>query len=179
MDIGSKLKRLRLMHGLTQHELAIRCDLTKGFISQIERNLTSPSIATLNDILEVLGTDIRRFFNEKEADKIVFQKADIVSSTNEELKNTIEFLVPNAQSNSMEPILITLDAGGKSQVLTPNESEEYGYVLSGSILVCIDDKMHKVNKGESFYLKSDCDHFLKNENKRRALVLWISSPPSF
>lgn len=50
-QIGEKIKRLRLQRGLTQEELADRCELSKGFISLVERNLTSPSIATLEDIL--------------------------------------------------------------------------------------------------------------------------------
>lgn len=61
MNIGEKIKRLRKKNGLTQEELADRCELTKGFISQIERDLTSPSIATLVDILESLGTNLQEF----------------------------------------------------------------------------------------------------------------------
>ena len=49
MEIGAKIKRLRLQRGLTQEELADRCELSKGFISQVERDLTSPSIASLTD----------------------------------------------------------------------------------------------------------------------------------
>ena len=55
MDIGSKLKEIRTLKGLTQEELADRAELSKGFISQLERNLTSPSIATLTDILQCLS----------------------------------------------------------------------------------------------------------------------------
>lgn len=58
MDIGLKLKELRILKGLTQEELADRAELSKGFISQLERNLTSPSIATLTDILQCLGTTL-------------------------------------------------------------------------------------------------------------------------
>ena len=54
MQIGDKLRRLRLQRGLTQEELADRCELSKGFISLLERDLTSPSIATLTDVLECL-----------------------------------------------------------------------------------------------------------------------------
>ena len=61
MDIGSKIKQLRLENGLTQQELANRLELTKGYISQIERNLSSPSLETFS-VLEVLGTDITSFF---------------------------------------------------------------------------------------------------------------------
>jgi transcriptional regulator with XRE-family HTH domain len=63
MQIGNKIKRLRLEYGLTQEELADRCELTKGYISQLERDLTSPSIATLKDILDCLGSSIPEFFN--------------------------------------------------------------------------------------------------------------------
>lgn len=62
MDIGSKLKQLRMKKGFTQEELAEKCDLTKGFISQIERDIASPSIATLNDILLALGSSLKEFF---------------------------------------------------------------------------------------------------------------------
>ena len=55
MDIGKKLKELRLQNDLTLGDLASRSELTKGFLSQVERNLTTPSIATLQDILEALG----------------------------------------------------------------------------------------------------------------------------
>ena len=58
MDIGHKIKQLRIQKGLTLEELASRSELTKGFLSQTERNLTSPSIATLNDIVEALGTSL-------------------------------------------------------------------------------------------------------------------------
>ena len=58
MEIGSKIKRLRVRLGLTQEELAARTELTKGFISQLERDITSPCIATLMDSLEALGTNV-------------------------------------------------------------------------------------------------------------------------
>ena len=71
MDIGLKLKELRILKGLTQEELADRAELSKGFISQIERNLTSPSIATLMDILQCLGTTTADFFTEADRKSVV------------------------------------------------------------------------------------------------------------
>ena len=55
MDIGARIRQLRNKNNLTLEELASRCELTKGFLSQLERNLTSPSISTLEDIVEALG----------------------------------------------------------------------------------------------------------------------------
>ena len=71
MEIGSKIKALRLQYDLTQEELANRCELTKGYISQLENDLTSPSIATLVDILSALGTTLKDFFAEEQEEKIV------------------------------------------------------------------------------------------------------------
>ena len=69
MDIGEKLRRLRIQRNLTQEEMADRCELSKGFISQVERNLASPSIATLTDMLECLGSDLKTFFSEAEQEE--------------------------------------------------------------------------------------------------------------
>ena len=82
MDIGEKLRQLRLQRGLTQEDMADRCELSKGFISQVERNLASPSIATLTDLLEALGTNLGDFFNEK-SQTIVFHRDDALEKKNE------------------------------------------------------------------------------------------------
>ena len=89
MSIGGKLKELRILKGLTQEELADRAELSKGFISQVERDLTSPSIATLMDILQCLGTTIGEFFNEAPEEQIVFEKNDYFIKEDPELKNEI------------------------------------------------------------------------------------------
>ena len=64
MEIGSKIKELRMKNGLTQEELADRSELSKGFISQLENDVTSPSISTLEDILQCLGMTLNEFFAE-------------------------------------------------------------------------------------------------------------------
>ena len=69
MDIGSKIKRLRLKNELTLEDVANRCELSKGFLSQVENNLSSPSITTLEDILEVLGSSLSEFFSEDEPEQ--------------------------------------------------------------------------------------------------------------
>ena len=64
MELGGKIKQMRNQKGLTQEELADRCELTKGYISQLENDLNSPSIATLTDILSALGSNLSEFFRE-------------------------------------------------------------------------------------------------------------------
>ena len=78
MDIGSKIKRLRRKNQLTLEDVANRCELSKGFLSQVENNLSSPSIATLEDILEVLGSSLSEFFSKEEAieNAVVYKESD-------------------------------------------------------------------------------------------------------
>ena len=177
MDIGAKLKELRILKGLTQEELADRAELSKGFISQLERDLTSPSIATLMDILQCLGTSIGAFFNETPEAQIVFGKTDYFEKHDQELKNEIKWIIPNAQKNMMEPILLTLEPGGETYPDNPHEGEEFGYVLQGNISIHIGSKTYKAKKGESFYFVSDKKHYLSS--KAGAVLIWVSSPPSF
>ena len=177
MDIGQKLKELRVRKNLTQEELAAPAELSKGFISQIERNLTSPSIATLMDILQCLGTSTAEFFSETPEEQIVFGKADYFEKQDAELNNTIKWIIPNAQKNMMEPILLTLEAGGETYPDNPHEGEEFGYVLQGSVSIHLGSQVHRAKKGESFYLKKKKKHYLTS--RTGAVVLWVSSPPSF
>ena len=102
MDIGKKLKDLRIKNDLTLEELASRSELTKGFLSQVERNLTSPSISTLEDLLEALGTNLSEFFQSNQEEKIVFHTQDFFVDEKDEY--TIEWVIPNAQKNFYKTI---------------------------------------------------------------------------
>ena len=163
MEIGKKIRELRMRKGLTQEELANRSELSKGFISQLENDVTSPSIATLVDVLTCLGTDLKTFFGEEQDNQIVFCEEDYFVKTDEAQGNEIAWIVPNAQT----------------EVDSPHEGEEFGYVLSGRVLIHLGDECHKAKKGESFYYPASCDHYLENPGKTPAVILWISSPPYF
>ena len=177
MNIGSKIRDLRVQKSLTQEELANRTELSKSFISQLERDLTSPSIATLQDILQSLGTNLADFFNETCEEQVVFSKDDYFEKADPELKNKIEWIIPNAQKNMMEPILMTLEAGGSCFPDNPHEGEEFGYILSGSLTLHLGAHSYRVKKGESFYFTPDKKHYIST--KSGATLIWVSTPPSF
>lgn len=179
IHIGNKIKDLRTQKGLTQEELADRCELSKGFISQLERDLTSPSITTLVDILQCLGTDLKEFFNDSEDKQIAFKKTDYFEKIDESLQNKIEWIIPNAQKNMMEPIRLTLAPGGSTYPDNPHEGEEFGYILSGSISLVLGKKTIKVKKGESFYFTAHSTHYIKADHATGAVLIWVSTPPSF
>ena len=178
MEIGVKIKQLRQQRGLTQEELAARTELTKGFISQLERDLTSPSIATLVDILAALGTDVAGFFRETQDEQVAYSTEDMF--VKEEADGyTIQWLVTNAQKNALEPILVTIPAGVSGVEDDPHEGEEFGYVLAGRITLRTGKREYTIKTGGSFCLHPSTTHSLHNSGKTKAKVLWVSTPPSF
>ena len=177
MDIGGKIKQLRTQKGLTLEELASRSELTKGFLSQLERNLTSPSIDSLNDILEALGTNLADFFQEDKTEQYTFREQDFYVDERDD--HTVSWIVPNAQKNQMEPILLTLPEDGESFEVAPHNGEEFGYVIDGTVSLICDGKRNVLRKGETFCLHGKTFHTIKNERKTVAHVLWVSTPPLF
>ena len=179
MDIGNRMKELRMQYGLTQQELADRAELTKGFISQLERNQNTPSVTTLLDIIQCLGTTPAEFFADEEPEQIVFKEGDYCEKIDEETKSTVEWVVPNAQKNDMEPVRLTLKPGGTSEILDPHSGEEFGYVIKGTVKINYGRKSHTVRAGESFYFKANKRHYIENTSGRDAVLIWVSNPPSF
>ncbi len=177
MDLGKKLKELRLCNDLTLEELASRSELTKGFLSQVERNLTSPSISTLEDILEALGSSLSEFFKEDQEEKIVFQTQDFF--VDEKEGYTIEWIIPNAQKNEMEPILLTLHPQQKSRVMESHNGEEFGYVLKGTVVLNRGNRKYRIKAKETFYISGKSSHYLYNPGNTDAKILWVTTPPMF
>ena len=159
MELGEKIKELRNRQGLTQEELADRAELSKGFISQLERDMTSPSIATLEDLLQCLGTTLGEFFNE------------------EQEEDQIKWIIPNAQKNCMEPIHLLLEKGGETCPDNPHEGEEFGYILKGKVEIHLGKRICIAQKGDAFYYRADKTHYLKGIE--RTELIWVTSPPSF
>ena len=177
MELGAKIKRLRLQCGLTQEELADRCELTKGYISQLENELTSPSIQTLLDVLSALGTTAAAVLADEDEGQVVFTSEDFFEKDAE--GHVITWLVPNSQRNEMEPILITLRAGAASVKDMPHEGEEFGFVKKGEVVLHLGKKEFAAKEGDSFYYESNKVHYLENRSAKDAEVIWVASPPTF
>jgi len=178
MKIGERIKNLRQLSNLTQEELAERANLTKGFISQIERDLTSISLDSLVQILDALDENIPDFFRGAAEEKIVYRQKDRVTIEKEEIER-FELMVPGSTNRRLEPILLTLRQGQVTPKERPHEGEEFGFVLQGRVILRFGKEALKLKKGECFYLSAEKEHWLQNTSSKEAIILWISSPPSF
>lgn len=176
MDIGLKIKNLRLTKNLTQEELADRCELTKGYISQLENDLTSPSIETLKDLLNALGTNFAEFFQDEET-QVVFKKDEYIEKLTDLIKTT--WLVPTSQKNVMEPVVVELKENAVTEKDLAHEGEEFGFVLKGKIELFVGKKSYIVNQKETFYFVANKPHYIKNISNTESKILWVSCPPNF
>ena len=107
----------------------------------------------------------------------MFRQADFFEDTRDSC--TIRWIVPNTQKNQMEPVLVEIPTGGKSFSSGPHNGEEFGYVLTGSVVLVTDTASYSVRKGETFYLDGKSTHYIRNDNKQTAQVLWVCTPPLF
>lgn len=163
MQIGNKIKRLRLKNGLTQEELGERTDLSKGFISQLEREQNSPSIETLFLLLEVLGTSPKEFFDDEANDQtIVYSPEDHTVFADEERKYEIDWLVPSSNKKEMEPVFLTLQKGGEFKPFEPSLSETFIYVIKGKIRLQLGKQEFIANAGDSLYYEASDHHQISN-----------------
>lgn len=179
INIGARIHQLRLKNDLTLEELASRTELTKGFLSQLERNLTSPSIQTLDDIAKALGINLNTFFKEDDDEQIIFKAEDAFIDQQKGISTY--WLIPDAQKNVMEAIRIVLEPGYHSKEVQPHQGEEMGYVLSGKLYLVTQSKPkgYSLKKGDSFYLKANESHHLENRSQKKAECLWLVTPPEF
>lgn len=176
MQIGAKIKALRLKKGLTQEELGERTDLSKGYISQLERDLNSPSIETLFSILEVLGTTPKDFFDDSlQEQKVVYSKDDQTSYVDDEKNYKIQWLIPTSNEKEMEPVILTLQKNGEYKQFEPSLAETFIYVLKGRIRVVIGDEQFIASEGNALYYEASHNHQIFNANNGKTELLLIAT----
>jgi len=178
VDIGEKIKNLRLAQQLTQEELANRADLTKGFISLLERDLQSPSLDTLQNILNALDTTASEFFAEEERTVVVFHRKQRVV-IEEEAGVKREVLIPGAQDREVDMLLVTIEPGASTSQERAHYGDECGLVLNGMIVINLGKEIYRASTGDAFYYTASKKHWIENKSEKAAKILWISAPPSF
>ncbi len=176
MDIGTKIKNLRIQKNLTQEELGERTDLSKGYISQLERGISSPSLETFFSILEVLGESPKSFFDDKKQhQKVVYTNQDYTVYQEEDKGYKIKWLVPDSNENEMEPIILTLKEQGEYKEFKPSESDTFAYVLKGEVSVSIGSETFIAKEGESIYYQSLKKHKLSNNHNEQTSLLIVAT----
>jgi transcriptional regulator with XRE-family HTH domain len=173
MKLGNKLRRLRKLRGLTIEELADQSEITKGFISQLERDLAVPSVITLKQILDVFGVELSSFFSDMSVkEKNLFTRTDrTLHSVTEDYK--LENLIPKLKYLEMEPLLLTVQPDAKYDMQF-GEDEGFGFILRGKLDVTIGNETKSMNRGDCFYIFFENPLCLQNSSNKVAEILMVN-----
>ena len=187
-DLGSEIRQLRKVRRVTLQQLALATGKSVGFLSQVERNLTKPSVAALQDISEALSVHIGWFFPE-DARGPADEKEFIVRHQNRrrltysELSGTDYLgLHDHLLSSNLNGELALGISRYEPGASTGDDSyghkgEEAGVVISGVLELTIDGKTHVMEAGDSFSFKSRLKHRYANPSgSEDTVVVWANTP---
>jgi transcriptional regulator with XRE-family HTH domain len=183
-NLGDKVKALRKKLGMTQKELAEQVGLTPSFISQLEKNLISPSLDSLLKLSEKLNTQPIFFLMERQdgpLQKMVIkpgERQDVSTQRGKAGDIQLQLLVSDTLNRRMEPYLLTLKRGGKVEGHFFNHrGDEFAYVMQGELEAEIQGEKKIVRQGDSIYIGPTAPAKWANVGKGEALILWVLSPP--
>ena len=175
MDIGQKIRDLRIRKNLTQEELGERTDLSKGYISQLEHNQSSPSMETFFDILNVLGQTPAEFFNDSQPGQLVYKQVDQIEYDDEDKGYSLRWLVPESNENEMEPVLITFQPDGTFKTFEPSPAETFIYVVSGQISLQLGEDHYVAKRGETIYFHATKQHQIHNHSTGKSVCILVAT----
>ncbi|MGO4886374.1 helix-turn-helix domain-containing protein [Anaerobacillus sp. MEB173] len=166
MDIGTKIRAIRNRKKITIAQMCEATGLSKGFISNVENNNTSPSISTLNTIAKFLGVPLPYLLLEKKQHMKVVRKNERTNSTFNNLK--IEHLT---SKGGLRMMIVEAPPGASIGEPHSHEGEECHLVLEGRILAEQGEDSYIVEEGDSFSWNASVPHYVKNIGEGKAVIL--------
>jgi len=180
-EIARKLKAYRLANRMTLKQLANEAGCTDAYLSQLERGLANPSITILKKVASALRMKVVDFFIEPEIaeNDVVMRERERVNINFKEGEAKIQMLVRNIRDKRMQPFYTTIEPGGGSKGSYSHIGEEFGIVLQGELEINLNGASYRLRKNESFYFSSQTPHSWGNPCKKRTVVIWVVSPPTW
>jgi len=176
MTLGEKMKSIRRARALSLEDLAKKTNLTRSFLSQIERNKTSPSISSLIRIANTLEVSMGDLFLEETKKKnYIVHENERETYAVEKNKVGIELLAPRRKDMKFEPMLLHFGIGGTTDVISP-KGVYFCLVLQGKLELTIKGEIHVLTKGDSIYLGSPAEHGWKNIGKTEVISIALGFP---
>jgi transcriptional regulator with XRE-family HTH domain len=182
-ELGARLRSMRRGAGRTLKEIAGKVGFTEAYLSQVETGRTNPSLASLKRIAAGYGMSLADLVapdGGTAGEGIVARRGSrpkLVIRGGEVVK---ELLVQRQVDKRMEPLLVTIEPGKGSAGHYDHAGEEFGLVLGGRLELTVEDTTFKLAKGDTFYFTSTRLHGFRNpDSRRKAMVLWVITPPSY
>jgi transcriptional regulator with XRE-family HTH domain len=180
LQLGPRIRSLRQARQVTLRELAERAGVTESFLSQVEREVTSPSIASVQRIARALDLGIAELFVDEPPLGRVVRRSERRRIVYNGLNAVDEFLTAG-RDGRLQVILTTLEPGGGTgdEAYTHESDEEVVVVLEGGLELWVGDEFHLLAEGDSITYSSRQPHRNRNPGPGRTVVLFCATPPSF
>ncbi len=180
LDVGTHLKAVRQMYGLSQRELAKRAGVTNGLISLIEQNRVSPSVSSLKKVLDGIPMALADFFTLDLGGQpqVFFPREELsdIGTGSVELRLVGSRTPARSMAILHERYAANADTG--EEMLT-HPGEEGGVIVKGKIELTVGGESRILGPGDAYYFKSSIPHRFRNVGRDECEMVSASSPPTF
>ncbi|MFM2480657.1 cupin domain-containing protein [Celerinatantimonas sp. YJH-8] len=180
VDIGARLRTLRKEAGLSQRELARRAGVTNGFISQVEKNQVSPSVASLKKLLTELPLSLAEFFAEQQS------VAQQFYSRAEEHPDIGQGPISYRMVGAFRPYRnigmlheILKPGADSGEAMLSHAGEECAVVVRGCLELTVEEQSVMLYAGDSYYFDSLRPHRFRNISDENCELVSANAPPTF
>lgn len=161
MEIGSKIRKIRLQQGRTIQEVADASDCSKALLSKIETGKVVPALATLSKISKALKVKVSALMEDGAVDDVAYTNA--LTDRPEAFVPTskgysIFAFAPHFTNKKMQPVMVRGKKGEVRPHSVSHDGEEFIFILKGEVQVHIANKLYKLKEGESIYFESVNEH---------------------
>lgn len=173
-QVGERLRRLRRAKGYSMRECAGKAGVACSFLSKVERGQASPTVMTLQKLLEALECGVADFFRNGQADAdaegVVFPQARMRTLQDEERAWTYAF--PSGSETCMELAVEEYAPETRITEVESHPTDLCGIVLAGELTLELPGRgVERAKKGDAFYLRAGTPHIARNERKRRLRII--------
>ena len=176
--VGALLRTARRNRDLTLQELSSLADLSVGYLSQVERDIATPSLGSLSRLAAALELDLGHFISIPNTRGLTTRAKERETIRVREGGMSYQKLHGEFVGASFSAFLITLPAGFTTET-DQHFGEEFIEVRSGRVIFEIDGKTYDLDAGDTLHFRSDLRHQARNPEDRDAVVFWLGNGPTF
>lgn len=166
MNIGKKIKELRESKGYSVREFAKLCELSPSLVSQVERNVSSPSISSLVKMAEVLHFPVGHFFEEQQQENHIVRKTERRKLTYPDRTSTYELATPPESDGEFRMLIVTLKSKEySSEHKVSHQDKEVCFVMQGTVEIEFENRRFILEEGDTITFNSQDPHRFFNPLK--------------
>lgn len=184
--LGRRIRLFREEAGMSMRKLAAESGLSAGFLSQVERGLSSIALSSLHSIASALNRRLADFFEDdsdmasaapsSDSEVFMIARRSGVRRTLSSGARYYDLLSPRVQGLVLEPMLVYIEPGGTREPAAGHDGEEFAYVLEGQLVYEVNGEEHRLEVGDSLYLRSSAPHSIYNDGSETCVVVSVVTP---